>query len=292
MPTMGVRKKNHHRFRGVSSDKGIRTIAGLIGSSLDEYQRIVERIIMDRFRKKGTWIKRLSLWLIVFLVGQSTVALAGVDRIYPTGKATLWRGGRQIGVYTQEAPLPEGAIISTEGQCAIKLDDSYLVAEDQSVLSISTTGRQRNLFIKQGIVYFKTSGIKHALTFVTPNGLISVEQIRLHSEFGDAALKGYVSVTEKQSELGVAEGGIMDVLTDEGLKTIEAGKKIILAQADMDIGLPEEEQPPVEKPVEQKKPYWTTKKIAIGALGAAAIIGIAVGLGGGGGDDDVSPSSP
>lgn len=251
---------------------------------------------MDRFRKNGFSIKILSLWLTVFMVGQSAIALAGADRILPTGKATLWRGDQEIGVYTQEAPLPEGAIISTEGRCAIKLDDLYLVAEDKSVFSISTTGRQRNLFVKQGVVYFKTSAMMHELSFVTPNGQINVRQIRLKAAFGDASLKGYVAVTEKQSELGVAEGGAMDVFTDDGLTTIEAGKKIILAQADMDIGLPEDQKPSAEQPPEQKKGWSTGKKVAIGAVSIGALAGILIGLGGGGGGGggggDVSPSAP
>jgi hypothetical protein len=242
----------------------------------------------------------LAFWLTVFMIGQSVVALAGADRIYPSNQVTLWRGDQKIGVYTQEAPLPEGAIISTDGRCAIKLDDLYLVAEDQSVFSINTTGRQMNVFVKQGVVYFKTSAMNHALAFVTPNGLINVQQIRLKAAFGGASLKGYLAVTEKQSELGVAEGGAMDVVTDDGLMTIEAGKKIILAQADMDIGLPEEDQPsaeqPAEQPAKQKKGWSTRKKITIGVVGAGLLGGIIIGLaggGGGGGDGgDVSPSSP
>jgi hypothetical protein len=251
---------------------------------------------MDRFRKNGFSIKFLTLWLSFFMVGQSAIAFDGADRIFPTGKATLWRGDQEIGVYTQEAPLPEGAIISTEGRCAIKLDDLYLVAEDKSVFSISTTGRQRILFVKQGVVYFKTSAMMHQLSFATPNGQINVQQIRLKAAFGDASLKGYVAVTEKQSELGVAEGGAMDVFTDDGLTTIEAGKKIILAQADMDIGLPEDEKPSAEQPPEQKKGWSTGKKVAIGAVSVGALAGILIGLGGGGGGGggggDVSPSAP
>ena len=251
---------------------------------------------MNRFRKNGMSVKILTLWLTVFMIGQSAAALAGADRILPSGKVTLWQGDRQIGIYTKEAPLPEGAVISTDGRCAIKLDDLYLVAEDQSIFSISTTGHRRNVFIKQGTVYFKTSAIKHELAFVTPNGQISVQQIRLKAAFGNASLKGYVAVTDKQSELGVAEGGAMDVFTDDGLMTIEAGKKIILAQADMDIGLPEEEKPSAELPPEQKQGWSTGKKIAVGAVGVGALAGILIGLGGGGGggggDDNVSPSTP
>ena len=203
-------------------------------------------------------------------------------------------------MYTKEAPLPEGAVISTDGRCAIKLDDLYLVAEDQSLFSISISGRQRNLFVKEGTIYFKTATMRRSLAFVTPDGQVSVQRIRLHAGLSDGSLSGYVAVTESQSELGVAQGGSMDVLTDQGPMTIQSGKKIILAQADMDIGLPEEEEPAAQQPPEaeeEPKPAGmpTGRKIAYGALGVAAVAGIALGLGGGGGGGgggSVSPSTP
>lgn len=247
-------------------------------------------------RNKRIEMKLLVFWLTFFMLGQSVVALAGSDRIYPTNKVTLYRDDKIVGVYTKEAPLPQGSVISADGRCAIKLDDLYLVAEDQSVFSINTSGRQRNLFIKQGTVYFKTSSMKRAFAFITPNGPINVQRIRLNAGLGDGSIKGYVTVTKNQSELGVSEGGTMDVFTDQGLMTIQAGKKIILAQADMDIGLPESEEPAAQQPPEPEPGMSTGKKVAFGALGVAAIAGVALAFGGGGGGGDgggsVSPSSP
>jgi len=237
------------------------------------------------------------------MVSQCVVAMAGSDRIYPTNKVTLYRGEQKVGVYTKEAPLPEGSVIATDGRCAVKLDDLYLVAEDQSVFSINTSGRHRNLFVEEGIVYFKTSAMKHPFSFITPDGALTVQAIRLHAAAGDQSIKGYVAVTDSQSEVGVAEGGSMDVLTEEGLVTIQSGKKIILSQADMDIGLPESEEPPAAAASSEPKPVIsTTEKIVYGSLGVAAAAGIVLflsdgggGGGGGGGDDDngdVSPSAP
>ena len=246
--------------------------------------------------------KRIEIRIVVFLLtflmaSQGVAVLADSDRIYPTKRVTLYRGDKVVGVYTKEAPLPEGTIISADGRCAIKLDDLYLVGEDQSVFSINTAGRQRNLFVKEGTVYFKTSAMKRAFAFITPDGPINVQLIRLNAAFGDGSIKGYVAVTENQSELGVSEGGSMDVFTDNGLMTIEAGKKIILSQADMDIGLPEDEKPAAQQPPEPKPGMSTGKKVAFGAIGVAAIAGIALGLGGGGGGGSdgggsVSPSTP
>jgi hypothetical protein len=255
-----------------------------------------EVFVMCFFRKKKFGIKLIVFWLTVFMISPGGLALAGSDRIYPTGKVTLYRDDKIVGEFTKEAPLPEGSIISADGRCAIKLDDLYLVAEDKSVFSISTSGRQRNLFIKEGTVYFKTSSMRRAFAFITPNGQISVERIRLNASFGDGAINGYVAVSENQSELGVAQGGSMDVFTEQGPMTIQSGKRIILSQADMDIGLPEDEEPAAQQPPETEPEKMSGKKIVYGALGAVALAGIALGLGGGGGggggDGTVSPSTP
>ncbi len=253
------------------------------------------------FRKKRIEIRIVVFALAFLMASQGAAVLADSDRIYPTNKATLYRGDKVVGVYTKEAPLPEGSIISADGRCAVKLDDLYLVGEDQSLFSINTSGMQRNLFVKAGTIYFKTSAMKRDFAFITPDGPINVQRIRLNAAFGDGSIKGYVTVTKNQSELGVAEGGSMDVFTDNGLMTIQSGRKIILSQADMGIGLPEDEKPAAEQPPADKQPAESkpglskNKKIAYGALGVVAIAGIAMGLGGsggGGGGGSVSPSTP
>ncbi len=257
---------------------------------------------MSLFRSKRIEIKAVAFFLTFLMVSQSIAAFAGSDRIYPSNKVTLYRGDKKIGVYTKEAPLPDGSVILTDGRCAVKLDDLYLVGEDKSVFSITTSGRQRNLYIKQGIVYFRTSAMRRSFSFVTPAGLISVRMIRLNAGFGDQSITGYVAVTGTRSELGVAEGGSMDVLTEDGLMTIQSGRKIILAQADMDIGLPEDEEPAAQLPPEKKPEKSVGKTIGYGTLGAVLLAGIGLALGGGGGgggggdssvgQSTVSPSAP
>ncbi len=255
---------------------------------------------MRNIRCNRDSLKLLVCLLIVLMVNPGMLALAGSDRIIPSQKVTLYRGDQVVGQYTKEAPLPEGVLIATQGRCGVKLDDFYLVGEDQSAFSINTTGRQRNLFIDKGTLYFKTSGMQRQIEFITPNGQISIQRIRLNAAASDASIKGYVAVDGDRSELGVSEGGSMDVFTDKGLLTVEPGKKLILSQADMDIGLPEEDpkattpEPAPQSSTKTGPAGWSTgTKVALGALGAAAIAGIAIGLGGsGGGGDPVSPSNP
>ncbi len=259
--------------------------------------------MMGLFRSKRIEIRLVAFVLTFLMVGQGTIALAGSGRIYPQQKVTLFRGENVVGVYTKEAPLPQGTVMVADGRCAIRLEDWYLVAEDKSVFSIDTSGKQRNLFVEKGTIYFKTAGFKTAgmngsFAFITSHGQMDIQRILLNAAHADQTIKGYLSANKDQSELGVAEGGTMEVLTDKGVMTVQSGNKIILAQADMDIGLPEEEPTASKEPAKAEKKGWsrTTKNIAIATLGVGAAAGIAIGLSGGGGDDggggSVSPSSP
>jgi hypothetical protein len=252
-------------------------------------------------------IKTISRMCIIVLFLSIATTLPGVafgdglNRIYPTNEVSIYRGDQKVGTYTREAPLPEGVTVSANGRCAIKLDDLYLVAEDQSVLSTHTIGRQRNLFLREGIIYFKTSMLRQPLNLITPGGQITVQRILLDASFNDQAIVGYVTVEKRQGEVGVVQGGTLDVLTENGQKTIRPGETIILAQADMDIGAPESEtpesdKPAAEQPPEPKEGMSTAMKgligggVAVLALGAIAALG--GGGGGGGGGTSVSPSSP
>lgn len=252
--------------------------------------------------KKVEWVTIVSCIIFVLII-HSVTANAETDRIYPTNKVFIHDGNKKMGVYTREAPLPEGAIISTDGRCAVRLNEMFLVGEDQSVFSTNTSGRQRNLLIKKGTLYFKTAWTNRVITFMTPDGNISVQSIRLNATLNDQSIIGYVTVDDSQSELGVVKGGSIDILTENGQETIKSGEKIILAQADMDIGAPESQPPEEEVPAEeptppQKKETSTTMRAIIGgAVAVLALAAVAGAAGGGGGDGGggggvVSPSTP
>jgi hypothetical protein len=238
-------------------------------------------------------------------------------RIYPMGKITIYDGDQRIGEFSKEAPLPEGFLIAADGKCGVKMDHIYLVAEDRSLFSVDTSVNLRKLLVKEGIVYFAISKMSHPFSFITPSGSVGVLDILLNAATVSSPLKGYVSVKQNRSELGIINGGSMIVSTQQGEMMIESGQRIILAQADMDVGAPEEletgdeEEGRAEEAVkdeetdmEKKAGMSKNTKIVLGAVGGAVVIGgigaLAAGGGGGGGSggnggddgDSVSRSSP
>ncbi|MEE4607142.1 MAG: hypothetical protein V2J65_38110 [Desulfobacteraceae bacterium] len=268
--------------------------------------------------RKKLGLKFLAIGLSFALALPGFASELKSARIYPTGKITIYSGDQRVGEFSKEAPFPEGFLIAADGKCGVKMEHIYLVAEDRSLFSVATSANPRKLLVKEGTVYFAISKMSHPLSFITPSGSVAVLDILLNAATVSSPLKGYVSVKQNRSELGIIKGGSMIVSTQQGEMMIESGQRIILAQADMDVGAPEEleksdeeegkaqEATEGEKAAKEKKAGMSKNtKIVLGAVGGAVVIGgigaLAAGGGGGGGsggnggddgDDSASPSSP
>ena len=270
---------------------------------------------MCRTRTIKFGVKFLAIGLSFALVLPGFSSDFKSARIYPTGKITIYSGDKRVGEFSKEAPFPEGFLIAADGKCGVKMEHIYLVAEDRSLFSVATSANPMKLLVKEGTVYFAISKISHSLSFITPSGSVAVIDILLKAATVSSPLKGYVSVKQNSSELGIIKGGSMIVSTQQGEMMIESGQRIILAQADMDVGAPEELEPSGEEEGkaeeavkdeeaarEKKAGMSKNTKIVLGAVGGAVVIGgigaLAAGGGGGGGsggnggDDSVSRSSP
>lgn len=171
----------------------------------------------------------VSLALIAFTTnGFGMEGNAG--RIIPMGKVYMIKDGQTIGSYSSEAPLPENILLKTEGDCAVKLPDLYLVAVDKSQFAISNADTSRELRVKEGTVYFALSKLPRPLVFTTPEGFVTAQQVILNASTEKSILKGYVAVSAKGSEIGVIEGGSLLISTADGDKLVKAGNRILLAQ--------------------------------------------------------------
>jgi hypothetical protein len=271
------------------------------------------------------WSGRNKLGLKIIAVGLSfALAIPGFSselksaRIYPAGKITIYSGGQRVGEFSKEAPVPEGFLIAADGRCGVRFEDLYLVAEDRSLFSVTTSANLRKLLIKKGTLYFAVSDMSRSLNFTTPFGTLAVLDILLNAATDRPHLKGYISIKQSGGEIGIIKGGSMIVSTQQGEMMIESGQQITLAQADMDVGAPEELEPSDEEEVKaeesvkdeetaigKKAGMSKNTKIVLGAVGGAVVIGgiaaLAAGGGGGGGSsggnggddgDSVSRFSP
>ena len=253
---------------------------------------------MQWLTNNQTKFKIVAIFSLLAFVSTSFASGLSVGRIIPKGKVTLFQGDQKVGEFRSEAPLPEGAFLSVQGECGVKMNDLYLVAIDKSLFSVTTDPDSRKLSVKAGTVYFALSSMPHSLVFNTPDGVVTTHQILLNASAKSGLLQGYVSVTDDITKVGVLEGGSLLLSVGDGeTKRINAGQEIRLAQA----GLFEDKQDKKEEPKDKKdkpadkkvkaKGMSTTTKVLIGIATVGGIAAAAGGGGGGGGGHhDPSPS--
>lgn len=242
------------------------------------------------------FVRKLMVWMVIitFSFAGATPAFSGA-RIIPDGQVKVFKGQKLVQVLKQEAPFPEGALLTTEGKCGVRLEDFYLVANDGCTFGVEDGLKHKNLRVDKGLIYFAITQQTGKLTFLTPAGSMSTQQVRLNAASDGGVLKGYLDVSDSQVQLGVLEGGSMVVSTDNGDKEIRPGKQITLALAD-----PISEKDKQEMAEKEKDPAVAGE--AGGKIPAAYFIGGAAFLGaaawaatnaiGGGGGTPASPVSP
>ena len=251
---------------------------------------------MKWLRNNQTKFKIVAIFSLLAFVSTGFASGLSVGRIIPKGKVTLFQGDQKVGEFRSEAPFPEGAFLSVQGECGVKMSDLYLVAIDNSLFSVTTDPDSRKLSVKTGTVYFALSSMPHILVFKTPDGVVTTHQILLNASSESGLLQGYVSVTDAVTKVGVLEGGSLLLSVGDGeTKRITAGQELRLAQA----GLFEDKEDKKEEPKDtsedkvKSKGWSTTTKVLIGLVTVGAVAALAGGGGGGGGGSSApAPSSP
>lgn len=245
-------------------------------------------------------LKQLVVWFMVFTFSFVSVSPAfSGSRIMPTGKVKVYEGKKLVQVLKQESAFPNGALLTTEGKCGVRMAHFYLVAEDDCTFGVAESADRKDIRVDKGVVYFAvTQGIGQ-VAFLTPAGVMSAAQIRLDAAANGGVLKGYLDVTNAQVQLGVLEGGSMVLSTAQGEKIVRPGKQIILALADpiteadkAAAAKEEDEDDKAAAPIaDDDDEIPATYLAGGGALLAAGIIGL-IESDTGGGPGPASPIAP
>jgi hypothetical protein len=235
----------------------------------------------------------LALKLVILMTSFAFAAVgfsANADsaRIIPKGTVSVIKDGKIVGEFTQEAPLPEGSLLKCQGQCTVRMNDAYLVAEHDTVFSVTPMADSNELLVQEGTVYFSVNESSRPLQFDTPAGVVTTRQTSLT----DGELRGYVRVSGNEAEVGIIGGGSMIVDTPNGEMAILPGKQVTLA-------LVEPGTPAAASTGEGGSTM--AANVALGVVGTAVIVGgiwaineavSGDGGGGGGGGGGGSPSAP
>ena len=171
-------------------------------------------------------------WIFAFAFMLAGMAQAyPIARIIPSGKIKVYRNDQLVQVLQEESPLPTGAMLGAEGNCGLRMDNLFMVAEDGSLFSVQEGSGATQFKIEKGALFFAANSQTGTLVFETPAGIINTQQMIIQASAGSAMLKGFVDVSGGNTMMGVLEGGSMIVSTPDGEKMIATGKQITLAQA-------------------------------------------------------------
>ena len=167
------------------------------------------------------------------------------------------------------------------------MSNLYLVAIDKSLFSVSTQANSCKLTVEQGTVYFALSSMPITLVFQTPEGLLTTHEIMLKASADAGMLKGYVSVSDGVTKVGVLQGGSMLVsVGDSEAVRVNTNKEFRLAQAGVIKN--KEAQATVGQAARPGTLSATTTNIAI----IAANLGIIAGVTAAANDDHDAAASP
>jgi len=239
---------------------------------------------MFKKRKKTLTLK---VFVVLLSFAMATVGFStngGSARIIPSGKVLIIKDGLVVGEFSNEAPLPEGALLKCEGTCSVKLDDVYMVVEKDTVFSIQQLADLHELYVQEGTVYYSLTESSRPIHLNTPVGDATTGDLSL----SETDLRGYVRTSGLKAEIGVVAGGKMTVQTASGNMIVTPGNQITIAA----LARGGEGTPTVAR-----EPGGLTRnqQIALGAAGVGlmTVATLALFLGGGGdGGGDGSPASP
>ena len=236
------------------------------------------------FNKRKKTLK-LKVFVILLSFALTTVGFAanpGSARIIPSGKVSIFKDGKVVGELSNEAPLPEGALLKCEGKCSVKLDDAYLVVDSDTVFSVTPMADRNELYVHEGTVYYSLSETSRPMHLSTPAGDATTGDLTL----ADTEVRGYVRVSGNKTEIGVIGGGSMMIQTASGEMAVTPGKQITIA-------LTGGETPGAA--AAENGGLTRNQKIGLGVAGAAVLAGGVIAFassGGGGGSNGGGGGSP
>ncbi len=170
-------------------------------------------------------------WLMVVGVTTSGFSAGSVAH----GDISVFKGGQLADKLSGQNPVDEGSLMVCDGKCMIKSKGVSLVAADQAKFAIQNEDSVFNLYVRGGQLNYVVNDNSRKIAFHTPDGSYSIAEV-IFNAGSTPVVRGYVQVNEAgETEIGVSEGRMV-FATADGMKTVDANHKIVLAIADIPTG--------------------------------------------------------
>lgn len=203
--------------------------------------------------RKGLFVLALAVTMTV-----TTTGIAFAAGSIGHGNIGVYKGDQLADKLSGQNPIEEGALLVCDGKCMIKSEGISLVAADQAKLAIRNQDQAFNLYLREGHVQYTITNNTRKIAFHTPQGTYTTAEVIFNAD-SNPVVRGYAQVNQDGSTvIGVEEGRLV-FATADGMQTVDANHKIILAVS--------------EVPGESVVSNDTTKErtVLFGGIGAALI---------------------
>jgi hypothetical protein len=165
--------------------------------------------------------------VLCFVVAQAVFATGGSIGY---GDISVYKNDRLVTTLTGQNPVEDGALLECAGKCMVKSQGISLIGKNAAQFAVVGEDDNYNILLKAGALDYAISSNSRKITFYTPQGSYTIAEAVFNAA-GSKAIKGSISVDENgQTEITVTEGRLV-FATAEGMKTVDASQKIVLAQA-------------------------------------------------------------
>ncbi len=148
------------------------------------------------------------------------------------GDFSVMQGDKLIDKLSGQNPLKDDSMLVCDGKCMIKSEGISLVAADQAKFAIKNEADTFRLFLSKGSVDYVITDKARKIAFHTPEGVYSVADVVFNAA-SNPVVRGSVTVNaDGKTEVSVTEGRLT-FATADGMKTVGANEKIVLAVAEV-----------------------------------------------------------
>jgi hypothetical protein len=175
---------------------------------------------------KKTFLKAVALSAALAL-GSANVAFAAGGSI-GHGNLSVYKDGQLVSKLTGQNPIEDGALLVCDGKCMIKSEGISLITANDANVAVTNEENTFRLYVKEGRVDYIISSNVRTIAFHTPQGTYTVAEVVFNAG-KQSAVKGTVEVDSTgHTEITVTEGRMV-FATADGMKTVDANQKIVLA---------------------------------------------------------------
>ncbi|SDP71336.1 hypothetical protein [Desulforhopalus singaporensis] len=176
------------------------------------------------------FLKAITLCTAVILAAP-TFSLAGGSVGY--GDISIYKNDVLTTKMTGQNPVEDGSLLVCDGKCMFKSEGVSLVALDGSKIAIAGEPEIFKLYVREGSVDYVINNNSRKIAFYTPQGTYTAAEVIFNASTSPV-VKGNVLVGDDgKTEITVTEGRMV-FATAEGMKTVDANNKIVLAQLPVD----------------------------------------------------------